>query len=103
MELATPLEPTTIFPPPDPQTPPEPVDPSLIPLPFSPKRTSSPPASFPGSLHSPAQRDLQRVQDALMTARDNLMKKECVLAQLRTGVENLQRQIPLSGSSTDQG
>lgn len=103
MELATPLEPTTIFPPPDPQTPPEPVDPSLIPLPFSPKRTSSPPASSPGSLHSPAQRDLQRVQDALMTARDNLMRKECVLAQLRTDVENLQRQIPLSGSSTDQG
>lgn len=97
MDLATPLQPTTILPRSNASTAPDPVDPSLIPLPFSPERTSSPPSSSPGSF---AQCDLQRVQEALTTARDNLARKESVLARLRTDVEGLRQQIPLSGPST---
>ncbi|KAL4064520.1 hypothetical protein J3A83DRAFT_4376741 [Scleroderma citrinum] len=96
MELATPLQPTTILPLSGPATPPGPIDPSLFPLPFSPERTSSPPLLLPAILSSPAQRELERVQDALTTARDNLAKKDGALAQLRTDVEDLRRQMPRS-------
>ncbi|KAI6014288.1 hypothetical protein EDC04DRAFT_663209 [Pisolithus marmoratus] len=95
MELATPLQPTLLLSTRSDDTPSEPIDPSLIPLPFSPVRTSSPAFSAElGSSHGPASLDIQRVQNALTIARENLAQKENALAQLRTEVEDLRRQIP---------
>ncbi|KAI6154883.1 hypothetical protein BKA82DRAFT_309678 [Pisolithus tinctorius] len=103
MELATPLQPTMLLSMQSHDTPPEPIDPSLIPLPFSPVRTSSPTVSprFVSS-QSPTPADIQRVEDALTTARENLAQKENALAQLRMEVEDLRRQIPLPSPSQDR-
>ncbi|KAI6108234.1 hypothetical protein F5141DRAFT_105131 [Pisolithus sp. B1] len=95
MELATPLQPTLLLSTRNNDTLPEPIDPSLIPLPFSPLRTSSPTFSPQFvSPHSPTSSDIQRVQIALTTAKENLAQKESALAQLRAEVEDLRRQIP---------
>ncbi|KIO09182.1 hypothetical protein M404DRAFT_308389 [Pisolithus tinctorius Marx 270] len=90
MELATPLQPTMLLSIQNHNTPPEPIDPSLIPLPFSPVRTSSPTFSPRCvSSQSPTPADIQRVEGALTTARENLAQKENALAQLRMEVEDL--------------
>ncbi|KAI6032548.1 hypothetical protein EDC04DRAFT_2898026 [Pisolithus marmoratus] len=71
------------------------VDPSFIPLPFSPLRTSS--LTFfagLGSSHSPPSLDIQRIQNALAMARENLAQEANALSQLRTEVEDLRRQMP---------
>ncbi|KAI6024654.1 hypothetical protein BKA83DRAFT_214604 [Pisolithus microcarpus] len=103
MELATPLQPTLLLSARSPDTLPEPIDPSLIPLPFSPVRTSSPSVSPQCvSSHSPTFSDIQRVQDALTTAKENLAQKENALAQLRAEVEDLRRQIPLPSPPQDK-
>ncbi|KAI6014297.1 hypothetical protein EDC04DRAFT_3145146 [Pisolithus marmoratus] len=95
MELVTPLQPTLLLSARSDDTPSEPIDPSLIPLPFSPVRTSSPAFSAElGSSRSPTSLDIQRVQNALTIARENLAQKENALAQLRTEVEDLRQQIP---------
>ncbi|KAI6154870.1 hypothetical protein BKA82DRAFT_4072349 [Pisolithus tinctorius] len=103
MELATPLQPTMLLSMQNHNTPPEPIDPSLIPLPFSPVRTSSPTFSPRRvSSQSPTPADIQRVEDALTTARENLAQKENGLAQLRMEVEDLRRQIPLPSPPQDR-
>ncbi|KAI6007955.1 hypothetical protein EDC04DRAFT_3095409 [Pisolithus marmoratus] len=95
MELATPLQPTLLLSTCSDDTPSEPIDPSLIPLPFSPVRTSSLAFSAElGSSHSSTSLDIQRVQNALAMARENLAQEANALSQLRTEVEDLRRQRP---------
>ncbi|KAG6329795.1 hypothetical protein ID866_9294 [Astraeus odoratus] len=98
MQLATPLQPTSILSAQCPERSAQQDDPSLIPLPFSPERESSPFSSPPRTSSGPSSHELQRAQDALMAARDNLAQKESVLARLRTDVDDLRRQVPHSKS-----
>ncbi|KIJ67071.1 hypothetical protein HYDPIDRAFT_26477 [Hydnomerulius pinastri MD-312] len=99
MELATPLQPTTILSTRSPITSSQFADPLLIPLPFSPERVSSPIASPPPSTsRRSGQQDIERVQEALLAARAHLAEKEDLLAQLRSDVEELRRQIPFGSS-----
>ncbi|KAI5981437.1 hypothetical protein EDC04DRAFT_2916530 [Pisolithus marmoratus] len=64
----------------------KPIDPSLIPLLFSPLRTSSPTFfAGPGSSHSPTSLDIQRVQNALAMAGENLAQEANALSLANGG------------------
>ncbi|KAH7930196.1 hypothetical protein BV22DRAFT_1028714 [Leucogyrophana mollusca] len=96
MELATPLQPTTILSARDPQTESPLVDPLLIPLPFLPERESSPATSsvrLPRRGSSPHHEKLNEIQFHLAQARTQLAGKEKELAELRIAMEDLRRQI----------
>ncbi|KAI6154890.1 hypothetical protein BKA82DRAFT_4072638, partial [Pisolithus tinctorius] len=90
MELATPLQPTMLLSMQSRDTPPEPIDPSSYIIALLPCANSPTPA------------DIQRVEDALTTARENLVQKENALVQLRMEVEDLRRQVPLPSPSQDR-
>ncbi|EGN98693.1 hypothetical protein SERLA73DRAFT_168316 [Serpula lacrymans var. lacrymans S7.3] len=98
MDLATPLQPTSILIAPTQECERSLVtDPSWIPLPPSPRSLSpgplinwSPP---PGSGQPSSHEKLMQVSGKLERAKSQLDEKEILLAELRADMENLQQQI----------
>lgn len=97
MELATPLQPTTILSWNNSGLTSFLVDPLLIPLPFSPEGSSSPVMSSSRSLprpSSPHPVKIRRVEEGLEIARAELAMKELALDQLKIDMEQLQHLLP---------
>lgn len=97
MELATPLQPTTILSWNNPSLTSFPMDPLLVPLPFSPERNSSPIISSSCPLprpSSPHPVKFRRLEEGLEVARAQLATKQLALDQLKLDMEELQHLVP---------
>ncbi|KAH7911086.1 hypothetical protein BJ138DRAFT_32881 [Hygrophoropsis aurantiaca] len=98
MELATPLQPTTILSAHSPLSEALPSDPLLIPLPFSPERVSSPPnpskrlSQQRNTQLGPRQKQLDQIDADLEHARSQLAEKERQLDGLRHAMNELRHQ-----------